>query len=84
MPLFLVVAALSGSSTLVNVPAHTAVYWFPLWAPFAVWVTLDAPALYRLVGPQQDPFGAKVISLSALGFANIVAMFLFLVLTNTK
>jgi hypothetical protein len=44
-------------------------------SPFGV--TLDASALYSFVGPRPDPFGSKALGLSALGVANIAAMFLF-------
>jgi hypothetical protein len=79
-PSFLFMAALSTDSALHGVLAHITVFWFPLWAILAVWVTLDASALYGFVGPRPDPFGPKALRLSALGFANIAAMFLFLIL----
>jgi len=51
---------------------------------FTVWVTLDASALFGFVGPRPDPLGPKSLGLSALGVANIAAMFLFLILTRGK
>jgi hypothetical protein len=57
---------------------------FPIWAAFAVWVTLDAPALLRLIGPRPDPLGSRSLQVSALGIANLAAMFLFLILTKGK
>jgi hypothetical protein len=56
------------------------VLWFPLWAIVAVWVMLDPSALYAFIGHRPDPFGAKAVKLAVLGFANIAAMFLFLIL----
>jgi hypothetical protein len=83
-PAFLFVAAVSKDSTLYGFLGQTTMFWFPLWAIIAVWVTLDASALYSFVGPRPDPFGSKALGLSALGVANIAAMFLFLILTNGK
>jgi hypothetical protein len=83
-PAFLFVVAVSNDSTLYGVLGQITVFWFPLWAIFAVWVTLDASALYGLTGPRPDPFGPKALKLAALGFANVVAMFLFLILTKGK
>ena len=83
-PAFLFVAAVSNDSTLHGFLGQTTVFWFPLWAIIAVWVTLDASALYGLIGPRPDPFGPKALRLSALGFANVAAMFLFLILTKGK
>ena len=83
-PSFLFIATVSSDSTLHAVLAHITVFGFPLWASFAVWVTLDASALYGFVGPRPDPFGPKALLLSVLGFANIATMFLFLILTNGK
>ena len=82
-PAFLFVAAVS-NSTLYGFLGQTTMFWFPLWAIIAVWVTLDASALYGLIGPRPDPLGPKALKLSALGFANVAAMFLFLLLTNGK
>jgi hypothetical protein len=83
-PAFLFVAAVSKESTLYGFLGQTTMFWFPLWAIIAVWVTLDASALYGLIGPRPDPLGPKALKLSALGFANVAAMFLFLLLTNGK
>ena len=83
-PAFLFVAAVSNDSTLYGFLGQTTVFWFPLWAIIAVWVTLDASVLYGLIGPRPDPFGPKALRLSALGFANVAAMFLFLLLTKGK
>jgi hypothetical protein len=83
-PAFLFVAAVSNDSTLYGFLGPTTVFWFPLWAIIAVWVTLDASALYGFIGPRPDPFGPKALRLSALGFANVAAMFLFLLLTKGK
>ena len=83
-PAFLFVAAVSNDSTLYGFLGQTTMFWFPLWAIIAVWVTLDASALYGLIGPRPDPFGPKALKLSALGFANVAAMFLFLILTKGK
>jgi hypothetical protein len=83
-PSFLFIAAVSTDSTLHGVLSHITVLGFPLWATFAVWVTLDASALFGFVGPRPDPFGSRALGLSALGVANIAAMFLFLILTNGK
>ncbi|PYX44343.1 MAG: hypothetical protein DMG83_14080 [Acidobacteria bacterium] len=83
-PSFLFIATVSTDSTLHGVLGHITVFGFPLWATFAVWVTLDASALYGFVGPRPDPFGPKALLLSAQGFANIATMFLFLILTNGK
>jgi hypothetical protein len=83
-PAFLFMAALSNDSTLYGVLGQVTMFWFPLWAIFAVWVTLDASALYGLVVPRPHPFEPKALRLSALGPTNIAAMFLFLILTKGK
>ena len=83
-PAFLFVAAVSNDSTLYGFLGQTTMFWFPLWAIIAVWVTLDASALYALIGPRPDPFGPKALRLSALGVANVAAMFVFLILTKGK
>jgi len=82
IPAFLFVAVWSNDSKLHEVLAHITVFGFPLWAIFSVWVTIEAPALYGLVGLRPDPFGPKALTLAGLGFANIVLMFLFLILTK--
>ena len=81
-PLLLVMAAVSTGSALHDVLEQLTAIWFPLWAVFAVWVALDASALYGFAGPRPDPLGPKALSLSGLAVANIVAMFLFLILTK--
>ena len=78
------VAAFPTDSALHGGLAHSTMFWFTLWAVFAVWVTLDASALLGLVGPRPDPLGPKALRLSALAVANIVSMFLFLILTKSK
>ncbi len=83
-PLLLLVAAVSTGSALHAVVAQRTAIWFPLWAVFAVWVALDASALYGFAGPRPDPFGPKALGLSGLAVANIVSMFLFLILTKGK
>lgn len=70
-PSFLFWAALFTHSRLHSVLAHISVFWFPLWAIFAVWVTMDASALYGFVGPRPDPFGPKALRLSALVFQTL-------------
>jgi hypothetical protein len=82
IPSCLFVAALSPYSALNEFLAPHTAFWFPVWAVFAVWVTLDAPALYGFIGPRPDPFGPKAIKLSILGIANVAALFLFLIFTN--
>ena len=82
-PIFIFFAALTIGSSADRAAEYTPIY-FPIWGVFAVWVTLDAPALLGLVGPRPDPFGSKSLQLSALGVANLVAMFFFLILTKGK
>ncbi len=82
IPTFFFVAVVSNDSKLQEVLAHITVFGFPLWAIFSAWVTIEAPALYALVGLRPDPFGSKALTLAGLGFANIVVMFLFLILTK--
>jgi hypothetical protein len=84
MPVLLMMAAVSNGFALRDTLTRLTVFWFPVWAVFAVWVTLDAVALYGFIGPRPDPLGPKALGLSALGFANIVAMFLFVLLTRGK
>jgi hypothetical protein len=84
IPTFLFVVVVSHDSKLHEVLDHITVFGFPLWAIFAVWVTLDASALYGLIGPRPDPLGPRALRLSALGLANVAAMFLFLILTKGK
>ena len=83
-PLLLLVAAVSTGSALHVVVAQLTAIWFPLWAVFAVWVALDASALYGFAGPRPDPFGPKALILSFLAVANIASMFFFLMLTKGK
>jgi hypothetical protein len=78
----LLMAAVSDGSALHGVLPQLTPFWFPLWAVFAVWVALDASALYGLVGPRPDPLGPRALMLSGLAVANIVSMFLFLILTK--
>ena len=82
-PIFISFVALTIGSNADRAAEYTPIY-FPIWAVFAVWVTLDAPALLGLVGPRPDPFGSKSLQLSALGVANLAAMFFFLILTKAK
>ena len=84
VPVVLFVTTLSADLALRASLAQFTVFWFPVWAVFAVWVTLDAVALYGLVGPRPDPLGPKALGLSALGLANIGAMLLFLFLTRGR
>ena len=81
-PAFLFIAALSNDSRMYSTLRRITVFWFPLWGIFAVWISLNASALYGFVGPRPSPFGPKALRLAALGFANIAAMFLFLILTK--
>jgi len=78
VPLTLLIGSVSAGSTLQIAVAKIFLIWFPVWAIFTVWVTLDAPSLYGFAGPRPDPFGVKAHSLSALGIANIVSMIAFL------
>lgn len=80
-PIFIFFVALTIGSNAHRAAEYTPIC-FPIWAIFAVWVTLDAPALLGLVGPRPDPFGSRSLQLSALGVANLAAMFFFLVLTK--
>jgi hypothetical protein len=84
IPLVLMVVAISPDSALHRALVPVTAYWFPLWAVFSVWVTLDASALFGFVGPRPDPLGPQALRLSALGLANIIAMFLFLIVTRGK
>lgn len=84
VPVVLLVTALSADLALRASLVQFTVFWFPVWAVFAVWVTLDAVALYGFVGPRPDPLGPKALGLSALGLANIGAMLLFLFLTRGR
>jgi hypothetical protein len=83
-PLLLVMAAVSTGSALHDVVERLTAIWFPFWAVFAVWVALDASALYGFAGPRPDPLGPKALGLSGLAVANIVSMFLFLIVTKGK
>lgn len=60
------------------------IFWFPLWVVFAVWVTLDAAALFSLAGPRPDPLGSKAFTISLLGLVNIVSACLFVGLSGGK
>ena len=81
-PLVLVVAAVSKNDVLHAPLARFSLFWFPVGAIFAVWVILDASAIFGFAGPRPDPFGPKSLSLSALGIANIASMLLFLILSG--
>ena len=83
-PLLLLLAAVSTGSALHDIVDRLTVIWFPIWAMFAVWVALDASALYGFAGPRPDPLGPKALRLSGLAVANIASMFLFLILTKGK
>lgn len=83
-PLLLLMAALSTGSALQGVFAWLTAVWFPVWAVFAVWVALDASALYGFVGPRPDSLGPKALRLSGLAVANIISMFLSLPVTRGK
>jgi len=83
-PLLLLLAAVSTDSALHGVVVRLTALWFPLWAVFAVWVALDASALYGFAGPRPDPLGPKALSLSGLAVANIASMLVFLILTKGK
>src|SRR5882762_1391311 len=76
------VAAFPTDSALHGGLAHSTMFWFALWAVFAVWVTLDASALLGLVGPRPDPLGPKALRSSALGIANIASMCLLVIMTR--
>ena len=82
-PIFIFIAALTIGTDVQRAERFTP-FCFPVWAVFTVWVILDAPALLRLVGPRPDPLGSKSLQLSALGIANLAAMFLFLIVTKGK
>lgn len=84
VPLLLLTAAVSIGSPLNRILAPHAAFWFPPWAVFTVWVALDASALYGFVGPRPDPLGGKALRLSAVGIANIISMFLFLIVTKGR
>lgn len=83
-PSFLLIVAFFNISELRGIITQIAVLWFPLWAVFGVWVAFKASTLYGLVGSQPDPLAPKALKLSALGVANVVAMFLFLILTRPR
>jgi hypothetical protein len=84
VPLTLLIAAVSAGSALQAALAKMSPLWFPVWAAFTLWVTLDASALYGFAGPRPDPFGPKALSMSALGIANIVSMTVFLFLVKGR
>lgn len=83
-PLVLLLAAVSTPSGLQPALSRFSVFWFPVGAVFAVWVILDAAALFGFAGPRPDPLGPKALSVSALGVANIASMLLFLILANRR
>lgn len=82
IPTFLLLTAFFGGSALRGMLAPMTTFWFPVWAVFAVWVAFKAPTLCRLIGPRPGPLAPRTLKLSALGVANVVAMFLFLILTR--
>ena len=82
-PLVVFLAAVILGSNLDRAEQFT-LFYFPIWAIFAVWVVLDSPALLGLLGPRPDPFGPKALQVSALGIANLAVMFLFLIVTKGK
>jgi hypothetical protein len=84
VPFTLLIGAVSAGSALQIALAKISPGWFPAWATFTVWVTLDASALYGLAGPRPDPFAPKALSMSALGIANIISMIAFLFLGKTR
>ena len=59
IPLTLLIAAVSARSGLQAALAKMTLVWFPVWATFTPWVTLDASALYGFAGLRPDPFGPK-------------------------
>jgi len=83
-PVVLLTTAVSAELALRDSLARLTVFWFPLWALFAVWVTLDAVAFYGFIGPRPDPLGPKALGLSALGVVNLGAMLLFVILTRGR
>jgi hypothetical protein len=83
-PVLLLTTAVSNGSAVRDALTRLSVFWFPAWAVFAVWVTLEAAAFYGFIGPRPDPLGPTALRLSALGFVNIAAMFLYLILTRGK
>jgi hypothetical protein len=82
IPTFLLLTAFFGGSALRGMLALMTAFWFPVWAVFAVWVAFKASTLCSLVGPRLNPLAPRTVKLSALGVANVVAMFLFLILTR--
>jgi hypothetical protein len=60
-PALLLLAAVSANCPLRGILAQTTAFWFPVWAVFAVWVTLDSSALFGFVGPRPDPLGHKAL-----------------------
>jgi hypothetical protein len=82
IPTFLLITAFFGRSALRGVLAPMTTFWFPVWAMFAVWVAFKASTLCRLIGPRPNPLAPRTLKLSVLGVVNVVAMFLFLILTR--
>ena len=83
-PLLLLLAAMSSDSFIGRALHHVPILWLPLWALFALWVTLDTAGFYGLAGPRPDPLGAKGLKLSALGLTNVATALVFLIATKGK
>jgi hypothetical protein len=83
-PFLLLLAAVSTDSFVGRAIHHLPILWLPLWAVFALWVTLDTAGFYGLAGPRPDPLGAKGLKLSALGLTNVATALVFLIATKGK
>ncbi|SRR6266550_4531689 len=83
-PILLLLAAISSDSFIGRALHHVPILWLPLWALFALWVTLDTAGFYGLAGPRPDPLGVKGLKLSALGLTNVAAALVFLIATKGK
>ncbi len=64
-PLLLLVAVVAGGSAVGKAVHQLPVFWLPMWAVFALWVTLDNSRFYSLIGERPDPLEAKGLKLSA-------------------
>jgi hypothetical protein len=53
-PVLLLLASVSPAFPLRAALSEDLVFWFPVWAVFAVWVVLDASALFGFAGPRPD------------------------------
>jgi hypothetical protein len=82
IPTFLLLTAFFGGSAVRGMLTQMTTFWFPVWAMFAVWVAFKASMLYGLIGPRPAALAPRTLTLSALGLANVVAMFLFLILAK--